>query len=143
MVNAKARGAKMTNRVAAAFLATALFVASCATGVSSRSEVRASQAEAIASLPGDITFLVGYGGAEAGPMLEDVTVSLVSREGAFVELGATNTSGALTVPKRAFSQGVVLLFSLEGYFDGAWKVRYETLRDFDERFITLAPFAMR
>lgn len=103
---------------------------------------RSAQAQ-IAELSGQIRFVVAHGGLEGGPALEHVLVTIVTTDGRFEDIGTTSAGGAIEIERRRLAKGVVLLFSREWYFEGAWRIRFETLRDFDERFFTLAPIALQ
>ena len=93
--------------------------------------------------PSQIVFVVGA--AHSSQALAGVRVSLLGRDGIELELGTTDESGRLRVPKSLLqSHDVrVILFSRQGFFTGA--IRIDSEGDYysaHERYIELAPFAV-
>lgn len=95
------------------------------------------------ALKGDLVYFVGDSRLDGEGMLEGVEVWMVNNSGQVHQLGKTDGGGAIRLRKAELAEGVVVGFSREWYFDGAWRVDLKELRDFDELFITLAPFSLR
>jgi len=78
-----------------------------------------------------------------GPrMLENVLVWAVTRRGGVRELGKTDIFGSISLNKQELLDVIVLGFSHDGFFDGAWRVDREKLHRFDELHIGLAHFTV-
>ena len=85
--------------------------------------------------------------AESGPggqVLEDVEVTLLRRAG-FKSLGRTNGVGWIAVKRALLEEdgALAVLFCSEWHFCGAFRLDDREFFKYDERFITLAPFAVR
>jgi hypothetical protein len=95
------------------------------------------------ALGGELVYFVGDSRLDGEGMLEGVDVWMVDKSGDLRQLGETNSLGSIRLSKAELASGLVIGFSREWYFDGAWRVDVQKLQDFDELFITLAPFSLR
>ena len=104
---------------------------------------RAHPTPSAAASPGEEVVFYVHGATAGGPqMLQEVSVWMVTREGRLREIGKTDVFGGISIRKHELADGVVLGFSLEGFFDGAWRVDAEELTKFDELHVGLAPFSV-
>jgi hypothetical protein len=93
-------------------------------------------------LKGKLTFVVADSVASGEGPLEGVSVRLVTRDGRLLLLGMTDSNGTVVVEKEVLAQGLVVLFSRERFFTGAWEVSPESLRSATRRYLELARFAV-
>lgn len=125
-------------------LAVLLFCASCAASKSPAPEVMSDmKAEGSSSLSGQLSFFVADSMMDGQGMLEGVEVRMITKRGEIVPVGKTNPSGVIAVEKSLLEKGVFLIFSLEGFFNGAWEIKPATVRRAQERYLKLARFAVR
>lgn len=101
------------------------------------------KAEGGLSLSGQLSFFVADSLMDGQGMLEGVEVRMITKKGEVVSVGKTNPSGVIAVEKAVLEKGVFLIFSLEGFFNGAWEIKPATVRKAKERYLKLARFAVR
>jgi hypothetical protein len=89
-----------------------------------------------------VTFIVGDSMPNGQGTLEGVRVRLIKANGVVLDLGKTTVQGELSVERGALETGLFLVFSREGFFDGAWELDQLTRRRAKECYIQLARFAV-
>jgi hypothetical protein len=98
-------------------------------------------ATASTAIQDELVFYV-HGEMDGPRMLENVLVWAVTRRGGVRELGKTDIFGSISLNKQELLDVIVLGFSHDGFFDGAWRVDREKLHRFDELHIGLAHFTV-
>lgn len=91
-----------------------------------------------------MTFFVASAGREH-QMLRGVEVLGLKLEGAPIRFGVTDQFGSLAVRKSDLQESAsgAVLFCREGFFCGAFRLDEARFFAYDEKYIQLAPFAVR
>ena len=95
---------------------------------------------------GDAAKMVFFvGDSKTQSMLPGVKLLLVSDGTQTSEIGSTDLNGraSVSLSRLRVSGSRVLLFCRDGYFCGALRIDESPFFEFGERFIQLAPFALR
>jgi hypothetical protein len=133
----------VNNGTALVLVTLLAFSAGCASqGGAKRGDPSVEPVRAGQRLEGKLTFVIADAAPAGEGPLEGVSVRLVTRDGRLVFLGKTDPNGTVVVDKEMLAQGLVVLFSRERFFTGAWEVSPESLRSATRRYLELARFAV-